>query len=61
MLIPDVKYSRRATKIVKILEHLFYDEKLRELGLFTLEKRRFWGILIVAFQYFRGSHTEEED
>jgi len=56
-----MKYSRRATKIVKILEQLFYEEKLRELGLFTLEKRRFWGILIVAFQYFRGSHTEEED
>ena len=50
-----------AVKVVKGLEHLFYEDRLKELGLFGLEKKKLWRDYIMAFHYLRRNYKQERN
>ena len=57
----DLHIRRRATGIIQGMEHLSYEDRMRALGLFSLEKRRLLSGLRVALQYLKGDCKKRTD
>ncbi|XP_051625182.1 uncharacterized protein LOC127461412 [Manacus candei] len=47
-----------ANKLMKGLEHLSYEDRMRQLGLYSMEQRRVQRNLIAAFQYLKKAYEK---
>jgi len=53
--------QRKATEMIRGMEHLSYGERWRDMELFSLEKRGLQGHLVVVVQYLKGAYKKDED
>lgn len=51
--------QQQVTAMVKGLEQLMYKKMLKELCLFSLEKRRLWGNKGTVFHFWKGVYRED--
>jgi len=51
----------RTTRMIRGLEHLSREDRLRELGLFSMERRRLWVDLMVTFHYLEGAYKKDRE
>ena len=55
------KVHRRAMSMIRGLKHLSCADRLRELALFSLEKRRVQKDIFMAFQYLKEDYKQEQN
>ena len=53
--------QRRAKKLLQEVEHLSYENRMKQWCLFSLDKTRLWRDLRVTFQYLKGGSKKEEN